>query len=487
MIRALPDTLARMPLTVAVPGLVLVLLLGVSILVSERVVTRMVAMQERHLSDLAETYLDGLAASLLPAVLRNDIWEVFDTLDRAAVSYRGLSPIQAVVVDDAGLVLAASDPVAAPVLEPPPEDLARAIGGRVPVIDAARGRAFLWRSLTVSGTSVGTILAEVDITALIRERREVIVTLVVTNLLLTLALACVGYLLVRRLIAPARVLTRHLVDGISGPFEPVPTADLPLTGTESRRMIDAYNGLVETERSRTHLMQRLAEEERLASLGRLASGMAHEINNPLGGLFTALDTLKRHGDSRPDVRETSIRLLETGLTGIRDAVAATLHTYRPERLGSGLTPADLEDVRLLVSPEIKRRGQRLTWHNGLDRRIALPGAPVRQALLNLVLNASAATPDAGTVGVGIGIGVEAGGLCLIVHDQGPGLPDDAAALLTRSQGAAPIGSDGLGLWMIRRSVDDLGGTITVGRASPGGSRIRLDIPVPKEGIADDRA
>ena len=485
MSRALPDTLARMPLTVAVPGLVVVLLLGVSILVSERVVTRMVAMQERHLSDLAETYLDGLAASLLPAVLRGDIWEVFDTLDRAALSYRGLSPIQTIVVDDAGLVLAASDPVAAPVLEPPPADLARTLNDGALAIEATRGRAFLRRPLTVSGVPVGAILAEVDIAALIRERREVIGTLVVTNLLLTLALAGFGYLLVRRLIAPVRVLTQHLVDGISGRFKPIPTAHLPVTGTESRRMIDAYNGLIAAERARAHLTQRLAEEERLASLGRLASGMAHEINNPLGGLFTALDTLKRHGDTRPGVRETSIRLLERGLIGIRDVVAATLHTYRPDRQGSGLTPTDLEDVRLLLSPEIKRRVQHLSWNNSLDHRLALPGAPVRQVLLNLVLNASAATPDTGTVGVAIGMADDR--LSMTVRDQGPGLPDDAARLLTRPHGPAPIGGDGLGLWMIRRSLDDLDGTIAVTQAHPTGTAISLSIPIPREGYDDDHA
>jgi signal transduction histidine kinase len=473
-------------MTLAVPGLVVVLLLGVSILVSERVVTRMVAMQERHLSDLAETYLDGLAASLQPAVLRNDIWEVFDTLDRAAVSYRGLSPIQTVVVDDAGLVLAASDPVAAPVLKPPPTGLTGTTGDRALAIDVGQGRAFLRRPLMVSGASVGTILAEVDIAALIRERREVMGTLVVTNLLLTLLLAGVGYLLVRRLIAPVRTLTRHLVDGISGRFEPIPPADLPVAGTESRRMIDAYNGLVAAERSRTHLMQRLAEEERLASLGRLASGMAHEINNPLGGLFTALDTLKRHGETRPDVRDTSIRLLERGLTGIRDAVAATLHTYRPDRLGAGLEPTTLEDVRLLVSPQTKQRAQRLIWRNALHRPLPLPGAPVRQALLNLVLNASAATPVGGTVAVEIDA-ADCGVLRLTVRDEGAGLPADATRLLTQEHGPAPLGGDGLGLWMIRRSVDDLGGSIAVTTNQGAGSAIVLTLPVAAEVSDDDRA
>ena len=75
--------------------------------------------------------------------------------------------------------------------------------------------------------------------------------------------------------------------------------------------------------------KRLAEEKRLGSLGRLASAVAHEINNPLGGLFNALATLRSHGHLS-SVRDGSLGLLERGLIGIRDVVRTTLTIYRTD-------------------------------------------------------------------------------------------------------------------------------------------------------------
>lgn len=465
----------RLPITIKVPLFVALLMLLLSAVLSERVLSRLVATQEEHLRNLSAAYLDGLSSSLVPHVLREDVWEVFDILDRSLALYETARPVETVVVSRTGHVIAATDPIRYPALEPLAAPFAPAAGAAPVGIDEARGEAFVHRVLQYQGTEIGAVHAVLDVRHLLEERTDVVIALVATNGALTLLLAFAGYLVVRRMVAPVRTLTDHLTASADGRAAPIADADMPVEGSEARRLFDAYNRLVEAERERTELALRLAEEERLASLGRLASGMAHEINNPLGGLFNALDTVRRHGHVEP-VRASAVGLLERGLTGIRNVVAAALQTYRPERTPRAFGPADVEDVTILVTPEARRRCLAIEWRSGIVGPLPLPSHPLRQAVLNLVLNACAASPDGGRVVVSLI--AEDGMLEVVVADEGPGLPGWAVALLSDPDPPAPIGrSGGLGLWMVRRAVTEAGGTLECGTGASGGACVTVRVPL----------
>ena len=178
-------------------------------------------------------------------------------------------------------------------------------------------RAGARRVLVHQGLTIGAIYTEFDVAALFRERQAVLWALIGTNAVIALGLAAIGYLTVRRILHPVQTLTRHLHQGTSRPASLIPERQLGSATSEFGQLFRRYNALVRAMQERESLAGRLAEEKRLASLGRLASGMAHEINNPLGGLFNALDTLKRHGRDN-SVRERAISLLERGLSGIRE-------------------------------------------------------------------------------------------------------------------------------------------------------------------------
>ena len=471
----------RTPLTIKVPLLVVALMIAISAAISERVMSRLAETQERHLGELASAYLDGLAGSLVPHVLRADIWEVFDTIDRSLVLYESVRPVETIVTGPDGAVIAATDPRRVPSLGPLPGAY-RAIADGGGEIDETSGHARLRRTVRYQGTEIGDIYTLVDVAPLLAERGRVVTMLIVTNAILTLLFAAFGYFAVARMIAPMRILTQHMASSAGAPPALIAPQDMPREGTEGHRLMTAYNGLVAAERERTRLASRLATEERLTSLGRLASGMAHEINNPLGGLFNALDTVKRHGD-KPAARTRAVALIERGLSGIRDIVTATLETYRPDRASRPFSGRDLDDLRLLTAAATRRRQVRVEWCSQLREDVHLASPFVRQAALNLVLNAIEASPPGGRISVTTG--VADAGLCIAVADSGPGLSAAAERILADADAAAPIGEpSGLGLWMVRRVVSECGGTIECGTSALGGAVITLTLPIRTTGVRE---
>lgn len=471
------------PLVLKAPLVVVVLMFAVSVIITNQVLTRLEMTQQRHLDQLTSAYLDGLTSALLPSVVREDIWEVYDILDRARSQYRSLNVIWTVVSGVDGTILAASDPARFPSQSKLPASAVAKEGSNLPRIDSERGVVLIGRDLVFQDREIGRISAEADIAPLLKERSEVFWTLLLTNLALTIALAAIGFLLVRRMTRPVTALTKLFEAGKSGQMALAAEFEQGSQSQEFKRLFQGYNALARAVSEREILSVRLAEEEKVASLGRLASGMAHEINNPLGGMFNALDSLKKHGD-KEQVRSTSLRLIEQGLSGIRELVRSTLATYRSDRPLRDLTAADLDDLRLLIKPEARQRRLDLEWAIGIGEPVSVPAVPIRDAALNLLLNACHVSPDGGTVGFRVNVADQM--LLLEVSDSGTGLPEHVCEYLERpGAGSAPLDSrSGLGLWIVKRLCDEIGATIEVAASGENGTTICLKIPLQKVGLRD---
>jgi signal transduction histidine kinase len=459
-----------LPLAIKIPLLVAAMMIAVGVVASERVLTRLQASQERQLADLTDAYLDGLSTSLVDPVIREDPWEVFDILDRAHGLYAAVRPVETIVLDSRSKVIAGSDPGRFPIgSDAPPLPADGADGAYV---DEAEGRAYASRQLLVEGRVIGSILVAIDAGPILAERREVFWTLLGSNAVVTIVAAILGWFAVRRMVWPLRTLTQHLEKALDGQVAPIPSTQIPPTQTEVGRLFRSYNALASALSERDALLGRVAEEERLASLGRLASGMAHEINNPLGGLFNALDTLKVHGD-KAAVRSGTIDLLERGLKGIRDVVRTTLATYRPDRELRPLRQADIDDLRILLGPEIARKGLSLDIDASMNNAVPVDASSLRQILLNLLLNACRATPEGSVVRMTLDQQPDC--LRFVIEDCGPGLTATAEQVLRGGMPAAD-GRGGLGLAITLRMVDDLGGRLRADTSPLGGALIEVVIP-----------
>lgn len=472
------------PITVKVPLAVAALMVLVGVVLSERVLSRLNATQERHLVELSQSYLDGLSSAIAPAILREDNWEVFDAIARAQQLHKSLHPSETIVTNADGAVIAASDPMTHPIGSIVPRRNANinSTESESFSFDAGATTASATRVLSYPGRVAGIIYATFDTKHLAAERRDVVIALILTNGIATILLAMAGWFLVARMMQPVRILATHLGVARDSQAEPIPEGVVSKTKGEFERLFLGYNALVRSIQEKEDLSRRLAEEKRLSSLGRLASALAHEINNPLGGLFNALATLRTHG-YLANVRESSLGLLERGLIGIRDVVRTTLTVYRTDTTARHLTAPDIDDLALLIAPEARRKFVEINIQNTIAGSISLPSTPVRQAVLNLLLNAVDAAPANSRVE--LFTAATSTHLEISVTDHGAGIPTVAAEVLTGQPGAPPLlDGGGLGLWTTSRLIADLGGQIAVEYPADGGTSIKVFIPLLREELSN---
>jgi len=292
-----------------------------------------------------------------------------------------------------------------------------------------------------------------------------------------LASALGVYFAQRRMLKPLDVLTRYVEQIGEGRVGLVSADHRRVISREFGDLLDRLDAMERAFSERQILAAHLAEQEKRAMLGQLASGMAHEVNNPIAGMFSAIDTIEAYGHE-PAVRKESLDFLKRGLAGIRNVVRATLVTYKGGSDPGVLAAIDLDDLPFLAQHACDARHLRLDWDNQIAEPLAIDGPAVRQITLNLLLNACAASLDGGIVAVTASY--NAGQLQIAVADSGPGLPEDMAALLHRDV-LPPLPSPesrGLGLWTTGNLVHRLGGHVDIEYPGVAGRRRSCASPHP---------
>jgi len=243
------------------------------------------------------------------------------------------------------------------------------------------------------------------------------------------------------------------------------------------RLEDAISSIRENQ-------DRLIQAEKLASMGQMAAGIAHEINNPLGVvLMYAHLLLDELGDgASPGAREDALRIAhEAGRT--RSIVQGILNFAREEKverrptdinalLGDSLTGARSLDPEGRIRIETDLDASMPTYR--VDPR------QLRQVFDNVIRNAIDVMPGGGTLGV-TSRGL-AGAFTVQVTDTGPGIPDDLLPrLFTPFVTTKPVGrGTGLGLSVCYGIVKMHGGSITASNKPGGGASFEITIREPAE-------
>ncbi len=238
-----------------------------------------------------------------------------------------------------------------------------------------------------------------------------------------------------------------------------------------KRIKDAQNEL-----KKTH--ERLMQSERLASIGILASGIAHEINNPLGGLFNCLEILKTRGNDH-ELRARYLGLIKEGLERIETTVNRLLYMARKRehRVEEINIRTAVQNVYGLV--EFRAQKTRVLFQNNIPPELFfyVDLQDFQQIMLNLFINALQAMNGGGMLTVN-GSG-DNSHIRLEVIDTGTGIKKEHMTKIfdpfftTKSPGEGT----GLGLWLTYEIVNSYNGEIRVESEEGKGSKFILMFPV----------
>jgi len=234
-------------------------------------------------------------------------------------------------------------------------------------------------------------------------------------------------------------------------------------------------------RERKHLEERLREAEHLSRVGQLASGIAHEIRNPLNYISLAIDHLKDEvRGSCPDKQDEVTKIAETIKEEVRKAnymVLNFMNYGRPLKLRrSQVVYAEIIDRALTVLRE-KLNEQKVTVVVDLPPELPLLSCDqelLRNCLFNFITNGAQAMPQGGTITLGAS---HADGMFrLTFTDQGTGIPPEELEKIFQPYFTTKEAGIGLGLAITDRIIREHGGRIEVASARGEGTTFTVFLP-----------
>lgn len=316
------------------------------------------------------------------------------------------------------------------------------------------------------------------------------------------ALACAGVLafFIGRLLLPPLDALAEMAedprpvtssDGLEQTGAPTEIHEVARRFRQTIRLLNEERDVVEAQRDELARMQEsLVRASKLASVGRLAAGIAHEVGNPLAAVKGYLSIMRSglEEPERSEVLERSVKELDRIHETIQKLLTYARRGESRREAKRAFELADVvEEVVTLLRGHPDLRGVEIE----VDLPAALPtvhGHPARlnQVLVNLLLNAAHAMRQEPSPLVRVHAHVTDDAVCLEVEDRGPGIPEDQLELIfdpfftTKEPGEGT----GLGLAVSRALVEAMGGDLTVGNAEHGGACFVVRISTASSGLPD---
>ncbi|HEY0823709.1 MAG TPA: HAMP domain-containing sensor histidine kinase [Ramlibacter sp.] len=481
------NSLRDLSLVYKTPLRICALVILTALLVTAALVLRERDELRRDLIGHSEGIARVLANTLVEPLVHDDVWRAYEIINTPFRDARGSPghPAEIVMVLDAGhLIYVSTRPTDYPMLGNPayidPEyasvqqavaDADARSGSPTAIVAPGSGRLYMVLPILYEGAELGTLVMAYSASvfgprfAALAERAAWVTAAVLAVLLPAGWLW--GGIVARPLVELAAAM------GKVGPQVPPQLEYVhPYRGRDEIGRLGAeFQRMLQGLREKELLEKQMIASDRLAAIGRLTAGIAHEINNPLGGMLNAVSTLRRHGTQDP-VTARTVSLIDRGLRQVRETVAALLVEARVE--SHALTRQDIEDTHTLLLPDAQARHAVFDWRNEVVRTLPLPSTQTRQILINLLYNAVQAIGDGGHLHCRVW--VEDDALRIQVRNDGRHIPPERLPFLFEPF-LQPSGErQGLGLWITYQIVQQLGGRIHA-RSQPGETVFAVSLPL----------
>jgi signal transduction histidine kinase len=419
----------------------------------------------------AENLGHTLANTVAPTLLHDDVWRAFEIVRSPLRAEIAKTPVQVdavVVLTREHKIFVSSDPDTLPMLteaaalgpdwERLSEYLLAPAGIKWPLVLEPAGSSYLYVALPITDkdAQLGHLVLRYAKSVFHPWFIDTLWQGLALGLLVLAVLIPINWYWGGRMAKPLVDLAQRMGMMLEKPPELLPP-DLYPYQDELGQLFQAYDRMVLALRDKAALENEMVKSERLAAIGQLTAGIAHEINNPLAGLITVVDTLKLRRDLDPRVLR-NLELIDRGLMQIRDTVAALLVQTKVQ--ARPLNPHDLEDIHTLIQPQVGKRRIRLDWSATMPAELPAPASLVRQILINLLLNAVQAAAENGHVSLWLGRKDDSEScLTIAVRNDGALLGEEQLAHLFEPFASTRAGGHGLGLWVTYQIVTQLEGRI----------------------------
>jgi signal transduction histidine kinase len=345
-------------------------------------------------------------------------------------------------------------------------------------LHAPEGTLLVHRRGSSSGEPMRTTWVAFSHDALDRERWLLGGKIVLVGAAILLSCYFLGVFLARSMLVPLERFTESMARVSKGDLTPILVPEAPENFGQFQ---DAFNVMLEQIRRNQEMERALLARDKMATVGKLASAVAHETRNPLAAISSLTQMLAEEVREDPRLREYTrivleeVARLDSNITHLLDyarPLQASFERIRVDRL--------LEDVRILLGFEVRRKGIVLetSFPEGEVGEVSwfLDAGQIKQILVNLVTNATRACSPGGRIEMGFEKMSEEE-LLLWVEDDGEGISEEVRERIFQPFFSASQGGTGLGLAVAARIVELHCGTIGVeDRAEGSGVRFVVRLP-----------